>query len=180
MLVSRRNAFPLTITVFALAFFGLFLLYPLFNVFSASFLDPMGTRLTLENYGRVLSSTFYLGSLYNTLLVGVAATLITIVMGVPLAFCLARLPIPVSAALVTVILVLVLEQGFRRAWQLDPIRRWVVVAPALVPSFAWVVVSDDLSEHAQLLANPMLVGVVLAIALDRACTAWTNGRSDDR
>jgi iron(III) transport system permease protein len=99
MLVARRNAFPLTITVFAFAFFGLFLLYPLFNVFSASFLDPTGTRLTLGNYGRVLSSTFYLGSLYNTLLVGVAATLITIAMGVPLAFCLARLPIPAKSAL---------------------------------------------------------------------------------
>ena len=97
MLVARRNAFPLTITVLALAFFGLFLLYPLFNVFSASFLDATGTQLTLANYQRVLSSTFYRGSLYNTLLVGAAATLITIAMGVPLAFCLARLPIPAPA-----------------------------------------------------------------------------------
>jgi iron(III) transport system permease protein len=99
MLVARRNAFPLTITALAFAFFGLFLLYPLFNVFSASFLDPSGTRLTLANYERMLSSTFYLGSLYNTLLVGLAATLITIAMGVPLAFCLARLPIPAKSAL---------------------------------------------------------------------------------
>jgi iron(III) transport system permease protein len=99
MLVARRDTFPLTITVFAFAFLGLFLLYPLFNVFSASFLDRTGTTLTLANYGRVLSSTFYLGSLYNTLLIGVAATLITIAMGVPLAFCLARLPIPAKTAL---------------------------------------------------------------------------------
>jgi iron(III) transport system permease protein len=99
MLVARRDTFPLTITVFAFAFLGLFLLYPLFNVFSASFLDRTGTTLTLANYGRVLSSTFYLGSLYNTLLIGVLATLITIAMGVPLAFCLARLPIPAKTAL---------------------------------------------------------------------------------
>jgi iron(III) transport system permease protein len=99
MLVARRDTFPLTITVFAFAFLGLFLLYPLFNVFSASFLDRTGTTLTLANYGRVLSSTFYLGSIYNTLLIGVAATLITIAMGVPLAFCLARLPIPAKTAL---------------------------------------------------------------------------------
>jgi iron(III) transport system permease protein len=99
MLGARRDTFPLTITVLAFAFLGLFLLYPLFNVFSASFLDRSGTTLTLANYGRVLSSTFYLGSVHNTLLIGVAATLITIAMGVPLAFCLARLPIPAKTAL---------------------------------------------------------------------------------
>lgn len=96
---SRRDTFPLTITVLAFAFFGLFLLYPLVNVFGASFLDRTGTTLTLANYGRVLSSSFYLGSLYNTLVVGAMATVATIAIGVPLAFCLARLPIPAKAAL---------------------------------------------------------------------------------
>ena len=99
MLVARRDTFPLVITLLALAFLGLFLLYPLFNVFGASFLDRTGKSLTLANYARMLSSSFYLGSLYNTLVVGVAATVITIVIGVPLAFCLARLPIPGKSAL---------------------------------------------------------------------------------
>jgi iron(III) transport system permease protein len=99
MIVARRDAFPFVIMLLALAFLGLFLLYPLLNVFGASFLDRSGTSLTLGNYVRVLSSTFYLGSLYNTLIVGVAATVITIVIGVPLAFCLARLPVPGKPAL---------------------------------------------------------------------------------
>ena len=99
MLVARRDAFPFVITLLALAFLGLFLLYPLFNVFGASFLDRTGSSLTLGNYARVLSSSFYLGSLYNTLVVGVLATVITIAIGVPLAFCLARLPVPGKAAL---------------------------------------------------------------------------------
>ena len=99
MLVARRDAFPFAITLLALAFLGLFLLYPLFNVFGASFLDRTGASLTLANYTRMLSSSFYLGSLYNTLVVGVLATVITIAIGVPLAFCLARLPIPGKAAL---------------------------------------------------------------------------------
>jgi iron(III) transport system permease protein len=99
MLVARRDAFPFVITLLALAFLGLFLIYPLLNVFGASFLDRTGTSFTLGNYVRVLSSTFYLGSLYNTLIVGVLATVITIVIGVPLAFCLARLPIPGKAPL---------------------------------------------------------------------------------
>ena len=99
MIVARRDAFPFVITLLALAFLGLFLLYPLFNVFGASFLDRTGASLTLSNYVRMLSSSFYLGSLYNTLVVAVAATAITIIIGVPLAFCLARLPVPGKPAL---------------------------------------------------------------------------------
>jgi iron(III) transport system permease protein len=92
--ISRRDTFPLAITVVALVFLGLFLLYPLFNVFGASFLDRAGAHFTFANYTRMLSSRFYLGSLSNSLLLGVLATLLTIALGVPLAFCLARLPIP--------------------------------------------------------------------------------------
>ena len=92
--ISRRDTFPLTIAILALAFLGLFLLYPLFNVFSASFLDRSGKIFTFANYARILSSSFYLGSLSNSLILGVLSTLLTIAIGVPLAFCLARLPIP--------------------------------------------------------------------------------------
>jgi len=92
--ISRRDTFPLAITVVALVFLGLFLLYPLLNVFGASFLDRAGAHFTFANYTRMLSSRFYLGSLSNSLLLGVLATLLTIALGVPLAFCLARLPIP--------------------------------------------------------------------------------------
>src|SRR5437762_3970232 len=47
----------------------------------------------------MLSSSFYLGSLTNSLLLGTLSTLLTIALGVPLAFCLARLPIPGKSAL---------------------------------------------------------------------------------
>ena len=92
--ISRRDSFPLAIAVVAFVFLGLFLLYPLLNVFSASFLDRTGAHLTLANYARMLSSSFYRGSLINSLTLGVLSTTLTIALGVPLAFCLARLPIP--------------------------------------------------------------------------------------
>ena len=97
--ISRRDTFPLAITVLAFAFLGLFLLYPLLKVFGASFLDRTGATVTLANYARMLSSSFYLGRLYNSLLMGVLATVVTTIIGVPLAFCLARLPIPGKSAL---------------------------------------------------------------------------------
>jgi iron(III) transport system permease protein len=93
-LINARSAFPLGVTAAAFAFLGLFLLYPLFNVFKASVLDPSGTVLTLANYTKVLSTSFYRAGLINSLTIGTLATLAAIAIGVPMAFCLARLPVP--------------------------------------------------------------------------------------
>jgi iron(III) transport system permease protein len=90
--------FPVAVTGFAFAFLGLFLLYPLFNVFQASFLGPSG-GLTLANYAKVLGTPFYQRGLGNSLWIGAVATLATTAVGVPLAFCLARLPVPGKPAL---------------------------------------------------------------------------------
>ena len=104
-----RHAFPLAVAVFAAVFLGFFFLYPLSEVFSASFLDSTGKVFTLGNYAQVLSSRFFLNGLTNSLTIAAAASLLTIVIGVPFAFCLARMPIagkPVLLALVALPLVL--------------------------------------------------------------------------
>lgn len=43
----------------------------------------------------------------------------------------------------------------------------LVVLPALIPSVVWIAVGSSLAPTAQLLANPMLWGVLLAIVLER-------------
>jgi iron(III) transport system permease protein len=90
----RRPGFPFAVTVLALGFLALFLLYPLFGIFEASVLDPTGAHLTANNYLRVLARQFYQRALGNSLAIGAAATVVTTLVGVPLAFCLARLAIP--------------------------------------------------------------------------------------
>ncbi|MGH6816790.1 MAG: ABC transporter permease, partial [Hyphomicrobiaceae bacterium] len=85
---------PTAIAVAAFAFLGLFLLYPLWGVFIASLLTPDGTDLTLQNYVKVLSKPFYRASVANTLSIGLIATATTTLIAVPLAVCVARLPIP--------------------------------------------------------------------------------------
>jgi xanthine/uracil permease len=85
----------------------------------------------------------------------------------PVVALLARLPIPVSAALVAVVLGMMFQQSLREAAKLEPRRRWLVVAPAVVPAIVWVAISSSLSEHAQLLGNPLVIGVALAVVLDR-------------
>ena len=91
--------FPLTVGGIAFAFLGLFLLWPLASVLWVSFFDPTGTHFTLANYGRILSTRFYQQGLFNSLWIGVVATLTTTAVAVPLAFCIARLPLPGKTAL---------------------------------------------------------------------------------
>lgn len=97
--IPHQQRLPLAIAGLGFLFLGLFLLYPLFNVFGASLLDPEGETLTFANYIKVLGRPFYRGAIVNTLSIGLAATAITTLLAVPFAFALARLPIPGKAAI---------------------------------------------------------------------------------
>jgi iron(III) transport system permease protein len=108
-LFLARNAFPLAVGTIAAAFLGLFFLLPVLKVFGASVLDASGKNFTLSNYTTILSSRFYLNGLTNSLMIAAASAISTALIGVPFAFCLARLPIggkPVLLALAALPLVL--------------------------------------------------------------------------
>ncbi|WP_289297703.1 iron ABC transporter permease [uncultured Reyranella sp.] len=98
--IPHQQRLPLAIAALGFLFLGLFLLYPLFNVFGASVLDGDGEKFTFANYVKILGRPFYRGAVANTLMIGVAATITTIVISVPFAFALARLPVPGKAAIV--------------------------------------------------------------------------------
>ena len=104
-----RNAFPLAVGIVAAVFLGLFFLLPVLKVFGASVLDASGKSFTLSNYVNILSNRFFLNGLINSLGIAAAASVCTVLVGVPFAFCLARLPIggkPVLLALAALPLVL--------------------------------------------------------------------------
>ena len=70
---------------------------------------PRGKSFTLANYVNILSNRFFLNGLTNSLTIAAAAAVSTVLVGVPFAFCLARLPIggkPVLLALAALPLVL--------------------------------------------------------------------------
>jgi len=98
--IPHQQRLPLAIAALGFLFLGLFLLYPLFNVFGASVLDGEGEKFTFANYVKILGRPFYRGAVANTLMIGVAATITTIVISVPFAFALARLPVPGKAAII--------------------------------------------------------------------------------
>lgn len=97
--IPHQQRMPLAIAALGFLFLGLFLLYPLFNVFSASVLDSEGEKFTLANYLKVLGRPFYRAAVTNTLTIGVIATITTMAISVPFAFALARLPVPGKAAI---------------------------------------------------------------------------------
>ena len=89
----RLYAFLLTIATLAVAFLVLFFLVPVLKVFGVSLFDAAGKTMTLANYTHVLSNRFFLNALGNSLTIAAAAFALTIVIGVPFAFCIARIPI---------------------------------------------------------------------------------------
>jgi iron(III) transport system permease protein len=96
-----RHSFPLVVTAIAFSFLGLFLLYPLYRIFGASFLDASGSTLTLHNYAKVVASAFYRNSVINSLTIAALATVATTVVAAPFAFAVARLPVVGKTALLS-------------------------------------------------------------------------------
>jgi iron(III) transport system permease protein len=92
--IPYQQRLPLAIAALGLLFLGLFLLYPLSSVFSASFLDADGQHFTLMNYVKMLGRPYYRQAIANTLGIGVMATLVTTALAIPFAFAVARLAVP--------------------------------------------------------------------------------------
>lgn len=99
-LLLARNAFPLAVGTITVMFLGLFFLLPVLKVFDASILDASGKNFTLSNYVDILSNRFFMTGFTNSLGIAAAAAVASVLIGVPFAFCLARLPIGGKAALV--------------------------------------------------------------------------------
>lgn len=79
----------------------------------------------------------------------------------------AALPLSVSAAVLALILGSLAVSALVRSWRFGPRIRWLVVAPALVPSLVWTPLAPALSSSARLVANPLVWGLLLGIVLER-------------
>ena len=70
------------------------MLYPLTRIFYDAFTNEAGS-LTLANFGEFFTDSFYLRSLWKSLLLGVAAVITTSVIGIAVAFLIVRYEFPV-------------------------------------------------------------------------------------
>ncbi|AOB30754.1 hypothetical protein AKI39_08700 [Bordetella sp. H567] len=95
------KGFRYVVSIGALALLALFLLYPLALVLNASLRVDGTGALTLANYAGIFKSGYYLKSVGNSLVAAACATVGATVIGVPLAFCMARVDLPGKAVLFT-------------------------------------------------------------------------------
>ena len=72
------------VSISILCLYGLFLLYPLFKLLYNAFFA--GGVFTLENFAKFFSKTYYIESIWNSMKVSVMATVITLIIGIPLAY----------------------------------------------------------------------------------------------
>jgi iron(III) transport system permease protein len=75
------------------AFFALFLIYPLIRLFYDTFTTDQGV-FTLMNFYDFFTDSFYLKTLVNSLLLGVATVVTTSIIGITIAFLLLRYEFP--------------------------------------------------------------------------------------
>ena len=72
------------ISIGILVLYLLFLIYPMFSLLQQSVMGPEG--FTLEYFQKFFSKSYYFNTLWNSFKVSVCATVITLILGVPLAY----------------------------------------------------------------------------------------------
>ena len=76
----------MAVTLAILGCYLLFLIYPMFNLLRQSVFNWETGALTLEYFQKFFGKSYYFSTLWNSFKVSVAATVITLVIGVPLAY----------------------------------------------------------------------------------------------
>ena len=70
--------------------FGLFLIYPFGSLFIRSFLDESGKKITLDNFKTFFTYKYYYQTLFRSLNVAIVTTIVSVIIGVPLAYITTR------------------------------------------------------------------------------------------
>jgi iron(III) transport system permease protein len=98
---TDKNAFIIFLGI--MVFFTAFLIFPIFYVFRGAFFE--GGKFTLAYFSLMLRDVFYRESIYNSLLIGVAATFVTSLISIPLAYLMVRYEFPGKGLMQSIILV---------------------------------------------------------------------------
>ena len=102
-----------------LAILGFFVLYPLGVLFDNSIRDASGA-LSLAGFAQLLGDSQYLLALRNTLILGVSVTALSVLVGVPLAYAVARYDFPLKSlvAVLPVVTIVIPEIIVGQSWLL--------------------------------------------------------------
>lgn len=115
-LSTRKSDFWTLVTVAGFALVLIFLVYPLFDVFKFSFSDKESGVLSLSNWKEFFGRAYYMRAFGHSMVVAVATTALSLLLGVPLAFFTTRFRIRGSALLNTLAVLALLSPPFIGAY----------------------------------------------------------------
>lgn len=116
----RRNPFKIRfdfwkfVIVAAFALIGLFLIYPLFNIFINSFWSD--GKISIESYREFFKYKYYYSALLNSLIVSTSATFFACCLGIPVAYVMSRFNIPFKGLFHILIILTLLSPPFIGAY----------------------------------------------------------------
>ena len=111
-----RFDFWTSVTILGYILVIFLLIYPLFNIFKASFIHNETGALSLSNYQKFFSKPYYTGAILNSLLVSFGGTLGALIFGIPLAFFTSRYKIWGKTLLSTLAVLSLLSPPFIGAY----------------------------------------------------------------
>jgi iron(III) transport system permease protein len=100
---------------------ALVLVWPILQVLLLGFFDPESHQVSFGGYVRLLTHPYYLGALWNTVLVGVGGMVGACLLGVPLAYCMARYVVKGRGVITTLAVMALVSPPFIGAYS------WIVV-----------------------------------------------------
>jgi iron(III) transport system permease protein len=86
---SKHDVWSL-VTILVLGLYGLFLVYPLLNLFGQAVIDKATGNFTLSYFHRFFSKPYYFNTLLNSFKVTFCVTILTVALGTPLAYFFTR------------------------------------------------------------------------------------------
>lgn len=112
--LTRRNDIWTVITIGILLIYTVILVYPLFTILKASVLTDGG--FSLEYFQKFFSKKYYYGTLFNSLQVTIAVTLLTIIIAIPLAYIMTTVKIKGHSLLQGLIIISMMSPPFIGAY----------------------------------------------------------------
>ena len=90
--MNRKAKFDLwtLVTIGLLALYGMFLVYPMMNLMTQAVIDKDTGNFTLDYFIKFFSTPYYFNTLLNSFKVTTAVTILTLIVGTPLAYIFAR------------------------------------------------------------------------------------------
>lgn len=113
---KRGNNIWTTLTLIILGIFALFIVYPLALVLYKSFINPTDGGITLSYFIKFFSKKFYWGTLLNSFKVTICATLLSVLIGLPMAYIMKSIKIKGSKLLGILIVISYLSPPFIGAY----------------------------------------------------------------